>query len=49
MTIDMDVTEFPRLEAGFMVMRVVMSKGCIVVTASPPDFSTDDHGFFFFD
>ena len=48
MIIDMDVTEFPVLEAGLMVAGVVMSKGHIVVTASPPDFSVSDSDLFFF-
>ena len=41
-----DVTEFPALEAGFMILRVVTSKGCIVVTAGPPDFGVSDGDFF---
>ena len=36
------------LEAGFMIVRMVMGKGCIMVVATPPDFSVSDRGFFFF-
>ena len=46
--IDTDVTEFPTLEAGFVITGMVMGKGCIVVTASPPDFGMSDSNFFFF-
>ena len=46
--INMDVAEFPVLEAGLMVAGVVMSKGCIMVIASPPDFSVSNGSFLFF-
>ena len=35
--VDMNVSEFPTLEAGFMVSGMVMGQGSIVVTAGPPD------------
>ena len=35
MTIDTDVSKFPVLEAGFMVLGAVSGKGCIIVTTSP--------------
>ena len=47
-TIDVDVTKFPALEAGFMIVGVVTGKEGIMVVASPPDFSASDRGFFFF-
>ena len=46
--VDIDMTEFPALEAGLVVMRVVMGEGCIVITAGPPDFGVSDSNFFFF-
>ena len=46
--VDVDMTKFPALEAGFMVTGVVMSEGCVMVTASPPDFGVSDGGLFFF-
>ena len=48
MTIDADVTEFPALEAGFVITEMVTSEGCIMVTAGPPDFCASISGFFFF-
>ena len=47
MAVDMDVTEFLALEAGLMITGVVLSKGCIIVAASPSDFSVGDSNFFF--
>ena len=47
MAVDADMTKCPALEAGFMVMGMVMSKGCIMFTASPPDFGVSDGNFFF--
>ena len=38
-TIDVNVSEFPTLEAGFMVIGMVTGEGGVVVTASPPNFS----------
>ena len=46
--VDVDVTKLPALKVGFMIMEVVMSKGHIMITASPPDFDVGHGGFFFF-
>ena len=35
--VDVDMSEFPTLEAGFIVTGVVVGQGSVVVTASPPD------------
>ena len=47
MAVDADMTEFPALEAGFMIARVVSSKGYVMAAASPPDFSTGEGDFLF--
>ena len=47
MAVDANVTEFPALEAGFVIMGVVSGKGCIMVATGPSDFSTGDSNFFF--
>ena len=47
-TVNVDVTKFPALKAGFMIMEVVAGKRCIMVTACPPDFGVSDCSFFFF-
>ena len=47
MTIDADVSKFPVLEAGFMIVGVVTSERCIIVTANSPDFGASDSDFFF--
>ena len=47
--INADMAEFPTLKAGLMIAGVVMSKGSIVVTVSPPDFHVSNGSFFFFD
>ena len=47
MAVDADVTEFPVLEAGFMIAEMVMGKGYIVVVAGPPDLSVSEGDFFF--
>ena len=44
----MDVPEFPALEAGLVVSEMVVGKGSVVVTASPPDFCTFEDSFFVF-
>ena len=44
----MDVPEFPALEAGFVVSRVIAGEGGVMVAASPPDFGVNGGGFFFF-
>ena len=36
--VDANVSEFPALEAGFVVSGMVMGEGSIMVTAGPPDF-----------
>ena len=48
MAVDVDMTKFSALEAGFMVMGMISRKGCIVVTAGPPDFSASNGSFSFF-
>ena len=45
--VDADVTEFPALEAGLVIAGVVMSKGYVMVAASPPDFGVSEGNFFF--
>ena len=45
--VNVNVFQFPTLEAGFMVSGVIIGKGCIIVAASPPDFSVGDGVFFF--
>ena len=45
----MDVTEFPALEAGLVIVWMVMSKGHVMVTAGPPDFGASNGSLFFFD
>ena len=47
MAVDTDVSEFPALEAGFVVTGMVMGKGCVMVTACPPDFGASDGNFLF--
>ena len=47
MAVDVDVTEFPALKAGFMVVRVVMIKGYVMVATGPPDFGVGEGSFFF--
>ena len=46
--VDTDVSEFPALEAGFMIAGVITSKGYVMVTACPLNFSVSDGIFFFF-
>ena len=46
--VDADMTELPILEAGFVVLEVVMDKGCVMVATGPPDFCASDSNFFFF-
>ena len=48
MAVDVDVSEFPALKAGFMVVRVVMGEGH-VVAVSPSDFCVSDHILLFLD
>ena len=44
----MDMSEFPALEAGFVVLGVISGQGSVVVTASPPNFGAFQGGFLFF-
>ena len=44
----MDMPEFPALEAGLMILGVVMSKGGVMVAAGPPDFGVLEGSFFIF-
>ena len=48
MTIDMDISKFPVLEAGFMILGMVTGKEGVIVAASSSDFSVSDSNFFFF-
>ena len=36
--VDANVSEFPALEAGFVVSGMVTGEGSVMVTASPPNF-----------
>ena len=47
-TVDMDVSKFPALEAGFMVLEMITGEGGIIVATSPSDFGVSDGSFFFF-
>ena len=47
-TVDVDVSKFPALEAGFMVTGVVARQGGIMVTAGPPDVGAFQSNLFFF-
>ena len=47
-TVDMNVSKFPALEAGFMVTGVVTRQGGVVVTAGPPDVGAFQGDLFFF-
>ena len=44
--VDVDVSKFPALEAGFVVSRVVSGKGGIMVAACPPYFGVFEGDFF---
>ena len=46
--VDVNVSEFPALEAGFMVSGMITDEGCIMVTADPPDFCVFKGGLFVF-
>ena len=46
--IDVDMTKFPALEAGLVIMKVVVSGGCVMVAAGPPDLGASEGDFFFF-
>ena len=45
--VNADVSELPALEAGLVIVGVVVSEGCVVVTAGPPDFCVSDSDLFF--
>ena len=47
MAVNMNMPEFSTLEAGLMIMGMVTGKRCIIVAASPPDFSMSDSDLFF--
>ena len=46
--VDADVTKFPALEAGLMIVGVVLSERYVIVTAGPPDFGASEGNLFFF-
>ena len=46
--VDVNVSKFPALEAGFMVTGIIMGQGNVMVTASPPNVGTFQGGLFFF-
>ena len=48
MAVDVDMTKFPALEAGFVIMEVVVGKGHVMVATSLPDFSVGDCSLFLF-
>ena len=45
--IDANMSEFPALEAGFMITRVVLGQRGVVVTTGPPDVGAFQGDFFF--
>ena len=45
--VDVDVSKFPALEVGIVVLGVVTSKGDIMVVASPVDFDVSDSDLLF--
>ena len=47
MAVYVDVTKLSTLKAGLVIARVVTSKGYIMITAGPQDFSADEGNFFF--
>ena len=36
--VDMNMSKLPALEAGFVILGMVMEEGSVMVTASPPNF-----------
>ena len=44
--VDVNVSELLALEADFIVMWVIVDKGCIVIAACPLDFSMSDGNLF---
>ena len=47
MIVDTDIPEFPALEAGLIVLGMVVGKGHVMVTACPPDLSVNEGDVFF--
>ena len=47
MAVHVDVSKFPALEAGFVVMGMVTGEGYIMVAAHPSDLGVDDSDLFF--
>ena len=47
MAIDMDVSKFPVLKAGLIVVGVIMGRGYVMVTTCPPDLSASKGVMFF--
>ena len=46
-TVDMNVSKFPVLEAGLMIVGVVTSEGCVMITTDPPGLGASDSNLFF--
>ena len=46
--VDADMAKFPALETGLVIVEVVLSQECVMVAASPPDFSASNGSFFIF-
>ena len=46
--VDADMSEFPAMEAGLVVMGVVSGQGGVMVTTGPPDVGAFEGGLFFF-
>ena len=46
--IDVNVSEFPALEAGLVVTGMVARQGSVMVTAGPPDVGAFQGSLFFF-
>ena len=46
--VDVNVSKFPALEAGFVVSGMVVRQGSVMVAASPPNFSAFQGGFLSF-
>ena len=38
-TVNADMSEFPALKAGFIIVEVVTGKGCVMVTTCPSNLS----------
>ena len=44
--VDIDVSEIPVLEAGFIITGMIVGKGYIMITICPPNFSASDGDLF---